>query len=700
MNTPRTFDDMDSKGSEGTELVGSDGRWLPLVSATLRAVAGGGLARVVLEQTFENPHEDVLRVTYKMPLPADGAVSGYEFTVGGRTIAGRVEPKAEARERFEQAIADGRTAALLEEQRADIFTQEIGNIPAGERVTARITVDQRLAWLPEGEWELRFPTVLGPRYVGAEDTEADARAVHVEVAKPGAIRARLHLEVEVRDELAPGRRLESPSHAITPSTTATCVLEALEGAKLDRDVVVRWAVGARDVGASLAVARPSRGQPHADLSYGLVTIVPPLPEAGFAAAPRDLIVLLDTSGSMGGSPLDQAKCVVSTLVESLGGEDTIELIEFSSSPRAWKRSAVQATAPNKKEAIRWVRALRAGGSTEMYSAIKEGLRAIRPGAQRQVVLVSDGYVGGEQKIVELLHERLPADCRMHVVGVGSAVNRSLAVSLSRAGRGAEILVGPDEDAERATKRLVDRMARAILTDVAIQGDAVIEVAPEHVPDVYAGAPVVCGVKLAAAGGKLVVTGKLAGGGTWRRELRVPALEAGEGDPAVVALFGREHVADLEMRWTIGRETEVIDRNIERVGVVFQIATRMTSWVAVDTVRSVDPRSGSRLLVQTQPQELPYGTSLESFGLASAGAHAPSGALLHAASAYGGAAPRQQAMGRVRAAPPAGLPPMKPSAAMITGPLATKKARRSWIWVMLVVIFALLAIAALLLRHWR
>jgi Ca-activated chloride channel homolog len=156
----------------GCELVTKDGRTLPLVATHLRAECAGGLARYVLEQTFVNVHDETLHVTYKLPLPADGAVSGYAFQIGMRTVSGRVDPKETARARFEQAIAEGKTAALLEQERPDVFTQQIGNIPANETIIARITVDAPLAWLPEGEWEMRFPTVIGPRYA-SERSERD-----------------------------------------------------------------------------------------------------------------------------------------------------------------------------------------------------------------------------------------------------------------------------------------------------------------------------------------------------------------------------------------------------------------------------------------------------------------------------------------------------------------------------------------------
>ncbi len=597
----------------GAELVTADGRSLPLVGARLLAEAEGGLARIVLEQTFENHHEETLRVTYRMPLPADGAVSGYEFRVGDRTVTGRVEPKAQARERFEQAIVAGKTAGLLEQQRADIFTQEIGNIPSRATIVARITVDLRLAWLPEGQWELRFPTVIGPRYVGTGDTAETVAAVRIAVAEQTD--ARVHLELRVRDEVTRDRTVESPSHRLAAGfERGNYTLAARSGERLDRDIVVRWSVAQQSVGVALAVARPEASAAHATCAYGLLTIVPPAPEAKQDAFARDLIVLLDTSGSMDGAPLAQAQKVVAAILDSLGERDRIEVIEFSSNPRPWRDQPVPATRENKADAIRWVRALRAGGATEMHTAVMGALHSLRPHAQRQVVLVTDGYIGGEQQIVDLCHERLPAGCRLHVVGVGSAVNRSLATALSRAGRGAEVLVGLDEDVERPAQRLLARTIAPVLTDLVITGDAVVEHAPEHVPDVFTGAPLRAAVKLSPGGGELIVRGNLAHG-TWERRIQIPATRPGTGAPGIVALFAREHVADLETRWTIGREAQQIDKAIEKLGVVFQISTRHTSWIAIDDEVSVDPSRGSRH--ETQPQELPAGTSIASFGLAGA-----------------------------------------------------------------------------------
>jgi Ca-activated chloride channel family protein len=603
--------------TRGAEVVTRDGRSLPLVSARLRAEAQGGIARLVLEQRFENRYAETLHVTYRMPLPADGAVSGYAFEIAGRTIVGRVDRRRAAREQFERAIASGKTAALLEQERADIFTQSIGNLPAGEALTARMTIDQKLAWLPDGEWELRFPTVIGPRYIGPAETDADARATAVETRASG-VDARLQIAIKIGDAIIAGRTAASPSHSLQIGDDGLVELRDVAGARLDRDIVVRWPVAGAAVGLSLEVARPERPMGHDGHegheehegqgdAFGLLTIVPPAREAKAQAIARDLIVLVDTSGSMSGGPLDKARQVVAMLIESLGEDDRLELIKFSSRPRRYKPDAVHATRGEKQAAIRWLRGLQAGGGTEMRSAVIEAMRALRPGSQRQVVLATDGYIGGEEQIVQQLHHDLPRSCRLHFLGVGSSVNRTLSTSVARAGRGAEVLCDLDEDAERAAKRLIDRTRMPILTNVTLAGSALIERAPEHLPDVFEGSPLVAAVKLRA--GELVVRGELARG-AWEERLEVipPRFpRASAGNQAIVALFGREHVADLETRAFAGDTT---DAEIERTGLVFQIATRFTSWIAIDEARTVTGPSWH----ENMPQALPYGTTASAFGL--------------------------------------------------------------------------------------
>ncbi len=618
--------------SSGGTLVCPDGRALPLRQTSLRARAKGGVARTIVRQTFVNPYDEALEVSYQLPLPVDGAVSGFRFELDGVEVVGEVDRKHRARERYEQAIVEGRTAALLEQERPNLFTQRVGNIPPRSSLVAEVTVDQRLTWLDEGAWEWRFPTVVGPRYMGAAGRVADADRVRVEVSER-PLAHRMVMELTVADAIPSGHRPESSSHALEALDASLSNDPALwgyrsaplregegaarvgfrdrEGVRLDRDVVVRWPVAEREPGLSLDAVRAPEGASDKGGAYGLLTIVPPRAEARMRALPRDLIFLIDTSGSMGGRPLEQAARVASAMIDTLSDDDRIELIEFSSSPRRWRPSAVSATDANRRAAIEWVTALRAGGATEMRSALLEALRPLRPGAQRQVVLITDGYIGFEREIVETVYQKLPSGCRLHTLGVGSSVNRALTGPAAQAGRGLEVVVGIDDDAERAARRMVERTDAPLVTELVVEGDGVEEVSPSRLPDLFAASPVLVSLRLGRPGSTVRVRGKTARG-TWEQTLRVPEPAPYERAAAVRARFARDRVEDHELHLAAGGFASEIDREIEALGVSYQIATRLTSWVAISHKVTVDPEAKRRS--EQQPQEMVHGLSAEGLGL--------------------------------------------------------------------------------------
>lgn len=595
--------------SGGGVLVSLEGKTLPLRGVSLQAVAEAGLARVILGQLFANPYEEPLKVVYSIPLPAEGAVGGYEVRIGPRVIRGVIDTRKAAREKFEEALVEGKIASILDQERTSVFTQELGNVPPHTEVEVRLTIDHRLAWLNEGMWEWRFPTVVSPRYLGAEGRVPDADRIEQPVAE-GDTGIRTSMELEIGDDLAGMRPPVSVSHAIAVSGSKVTLPEA--GAALDRDIVVRWGAARPQSELHLRSARPGAGSALAGSAYGLLTIVPPA-VAG-EPLPRDLIVLIDTSGSMSGLPLQQAKRLVRSAIETLGDADSLEMIAFSSAPRRWKRRAVQAKAEARREAVDWVGGLTANGGTEMVSAIEEALTPLREGTQRQVVLVTDGQIGFETEVVHRLRDTLPEGSRLHAVGVGSAVNRSLTRPAARAGRGVEIIVDLGEDAGRGAARLTAALRNPVVVDLSISGSALAEAAPRRPADLLAGAPILAGLRLKPEGGDLIVRGRTASG-EWEQHLAVPPTGEGAGSPAIVALFGREKVEDLEMDLAAGAERRTIERDIERTGLEYGIATRLTSWVAVSEEPDVDPKLPVRR--ERIPQTLPYGVSAEGLGLRAA-----------------------------------------------------------------------------------
>jgi Ca-activated chloride channel family protein len=589
-----------SHPSSGGRLVARDGREAILREAKLQVDAGGGIARTLLVQRFVNPYAEPLNLTYQLALPADGAVAEFSFRIGERFVIGEIDRRESARERFEQAILEGRTAALVEQDRSSVFTQEIGNVPPQSEVVATTTVDQRLAWLAEGAWEWRFPTVVAPRYLGRAGRVPDASRISVDVVE-GAPPARLSLELTVSDALA--GEPSSPAHTLrrVPDGGSAARLVGGEVA-LDRDIVVRWPVATASAATRLEVSRAG-GERLAGRCFGLLTLVPPRPDPSRARIARDLIVMIDASGSMRGHPFEQARRIAHALVRSLDESDTLELIAFANAPLRFHASAARASGALRSAAHEWLDGLEAGGATEMAQAIEAALVPLREGSQRQVVLITDGLIGFESEIVAKLLGRLPASARLHTVGVGPAPNRSLTAGAARAGRGVEVLVAPGEDGTLAAERLLAHVGAPLVTQLEVSGSALRGSAPIRLRDLAAGAPVLVSLELDPAGGDLALLGE----GLARRHA-VPAVEPG-GNPALARLFARERVEDLELRAAAG---ESVNAEIESLGLSFQIATRCTSWVAIDQQPSVDPRSPVRRV--RIPQALPEGTSIEGLGL--------------------------------------------------------------------------------------
>jgi Ca-activated chloride channel family protein len=577
-----------------------------------------------------------------MPLPVDGAVLGYTVTIGGRVIRGEIEARGKAEARYREALYRGQTAGRLEQDRADTFLQRLGNVPAGTDVRVEIEMLQPLAFAAGDEpaaggepgegreacatgrtagaphWVYHFPTVVGVRYQGSPGRVPDAGRLDVDRDAGGGIPARFGLHLTVADGIAGSGGVTSSSHAIVAASAADGTpVRLAEDARLDRDVVVRWTAAKPEVGVRIV---EGRGAGSDDGRYALVTITPPAGDA--AAHARDLTVLLDASGSMQGGPIAIAKDVIESLLQSLGAEDRFEVLAFSNHVRRVTRGLLPAEQAVIRRAVRDVRAIHAGGGTEMAHALGEALRPLRGGSQRQVVLVTDGDIGFVQEVIAKARN-MPAGVRVNVVGIGPAPNRSLTRFLARAGRGVELLANDDAGAAECATRLRTATARPVLTEVRFGGTAVLGVAPAKPRDVLAGQPLVLAVELRPRGGTLEVSGQLAGSKSvwaWRVEVPAAGAAAGETGPAIAttplpvgALYGREAIADLEAEAGSGdADVQEVDGRIEALGLRHRITSRRTSLVAICEEPATDPnapRRREKLVV-----ELPAGISAEGVGL--------------------------------------------------------------------------------------
>jgi len=269
---------------------------------TIHARAENGVALTTLTQTYANPYDEPLEVHYTLPLPADGATLGFTMTLGTRTITSEVHSAEEAARIYDRAIEAGHAAALMQQHRADTFTQQLGNLPPGTEATIEIHVLHPLAFTPNKEWEYRFPTVVGVRYHGEPGRVEDSKKLDPDRADEDGTPVRASFELRVDGE----KKFEK--HDL----------------RLDRDIVERWRAVEADVAARIVEGRGLEGDAG---RYALVTVTPP--EEPKEVAPRDLTILIDASGSMTGRPLESAKEITARILESLRDEDRFELLAFS-----------------------------------------------------------------------------------------------------------------------------------------------------------------------------------------------------------------------------------------------------------------------------------------------------------------------------------------------------------------------------------
>jgi uncharacterized protein with von Willebrand factor type A (vWA) domain len=372
---------------------------------------------------------------------------------------------------------------------------------------------------------------------------------------------------------------------------------------LDRDIAIRWSSARQAPGCTLRTSRPGSS---AD-TYGLLTVVPPATSE--VTFDRDLVLLLDVSGSMAGRPLDCLKTIVAALIDSLSDPDRLEMIAFSSRVVAYRTEPALATAAERRKARTWVERLEAGGGTELIPAIHAALQPLRADVPRQVIIVTDGLIGFESDAVRAIRDDLPRGSRLHAVGVGSASNRAFLRPAAKAGRGVEILVDLG-DAASAAERIVAATRQPVVVDVKLEGTALQEPAAA-VPDVLSGAPVLASLRLRPEGGTLKVLGRTAHG-SWQEQLEVPETAPGFGLPAIRTLWARETIERLELDLACGGPRDAIECRIEQIALEHSVASRLTSWVAIAEEPSVDPREPIR--VERIPQALPYGMSASGLGL--------------------------------------------------------------------------------------
>ncbi|HVI03531.1 MAG TPA: VIT domain-containing protein [Enhygromyxa sp.] len=564
---------------------------LPLQHTKFDTVVVGTVAETTVTQLFANPFDQPIEAIYMFPLHERAAVDDYRLTVGSRSIRGQIETREQARRIYERAKHEGHTAGLLEQQRPNVFTQHVANIAPGESVEISIHVVQPLEQ-EDGVFSLVLPTVVGPRYVPS--TVHDADKITAPIIPQGYVTcADLDVAIAIESGLRP-RTLRSKFHAIDIERERDVVRIELDRAAgpvvANRDFVLSWDLGQSQPQAAIV----------ADGAHFTLTVQPPKLAPNQEVVPRELVFVVDTSGSMDGEPIAIAKALMRRALAGLRPDDTFTVLNFADGVAGLSDTLLTADPHNVGKGLAYVDSMVGAGGTSMTAGIHAALDLPRePGRMRIVLFLTDGFIGNEAEVLSVVEQKL-GNARLFSLGIGSSPNRYLLDGIAEVGRGVAAYAGVREDIDPVMDLFYERTEAPVLSDLEIdwQGLAVAELYPDTLPDLFAGqALTVFGRYEGAPSGKIVLRGEANGAA-----IAIPvSFDIAEADAltGVSSLWARRKIDAL-----LG--AHATRQAITEVALQHRILTEFTSFVAVDEAGVVDDFGGAVPTV-VQALSLPEGT---------------------------------------------------------------------------------------------
>ena len=625
----------------------------PLKHTDVKADIAGFIARVTVTQTFHNPYDEKIEAVYVFPLPHTAAIDDMTMTVGDRRIVGLIKRRAEAQALYQEAIKQGKTASLLEQERPNIFTQSVGNIQPKDEVCIEISYVDVLDY-DMGTYEFHFPMVVGPRYIpgtptskmpelpdelegkvgeleapldapleGADpsgtgvapdtDRVPDASRITPLVLKPGYRTAHdISLAVSL-DAGVPIQDIQIVNHtadvARVEASGATAVLSPADSIP-NKDFVMKYAVVGEK--PELAVLAHSKG---AEQGYFMLMIQPKLDAELAEAPPREIVFLVDISGSMNGAPTQKVKETMHHFLRRTKPNDTLQVITFAGRAAKLFEKSVPATQMNIEHALNFTQQIRSGGGTEMLKAIKLVLNEpVDPERVRIAVMLTDGYIGNEGEIIAEVDKRSGDQIRFWAIGIGSSPNRYLIDGVAKHGGGMAKMLELNTDPGPLVEQIAERIHRAQLAKIQIDWNdlSVYETYPRRIPELWAGRPVVMFGRYGAGGSKEIRLSGNAEGKPLKYKLRVTLPDAQPVHDVLSKVWARKKIEDLSGQLHAVDASEIVEE-ITHIALNHRLMTQYTSFVAVDEndMQPINQEAKAPRQVVV-PVPLPEGTDFRGF----------------------------------------------------------------------------------------
>jgi Ca-activated chloride channel family protein len=578
---------------------------LPLKDTRVEIAVSGVIADVKVVQTYRNLGARPINASYVFPASTRAAVYAMRMRIGDQVIVAKIKEREAAAQEFETAKQQGKSASLLEQNRPNVFSMKLANIMPQEQIEIELRYTELLV-PTDGVYEVVFPTVVGPHYSSQPESSApkDDRWVKSPYLHQGNkptsslhISARISAGVPIQD-------LTCASHKISPQwQTASIAQLSLDDAdpfQGNRDFVLRYRLAGPQIASGLILYQGE------DENFFLYMAQPPERVTNEDIPAREYIFVVDVSGSMEGFPLNTAKRLLRDLIGQLRPSDLFNVVLFAGDSTTLSPKSLQANQENISSAIRLLEGQRGSGGTELLAAIKQAMSLPREAnISRSVVLVTDGYISGEQGVFDYIRENLD-QCNVFSFGIGSAVNRYLIEGVAKAGMGEPFIVTEEAEASAIANKFREYIQTPLLTDIHIRsvGFDTYDVNPVHLPDLMARRPVILfGKWRGPVSGSFELHGKT-GHGDYMTSLDVAGLQPDESNRALRYLWARSRISELS---DYGSRNLAADRvsSITSLGLKYSLLTQYTSFIAVREVVT-NPLGTAKNVDQALP--LPLGVS--------------------------------------------------------------------------------------------
>ena len=602
----------------------------PLKHTAVKAEISGFLSRVTVTQEFENNFAENIEAVYIFPLPQGAAVDDMTMLVGDRTVKGKIMRREEAQAAYTAAKTSGQVASLLDQERPNIFTQSVANILPGERVTITISYVETLKY-ENGTYEFVFPMVVGPRYIPGASDETQSASTSAEIERvpdasriappviPEGMRAGHDISIEIAlDTGVPIDGLNSSTHDVEverPDDHRALVRLKDQSTIPNKDFVFKYDVAGRRIEDALLTHRTGND--------GFFTLIlqPPDRVTVEDVTPKELVFVLDTSGSMQGFPLDKAKETVNLALDRLYPQDTFNLITFSGDTRVLFDQPVFATPENLRKAKKFLDSRKSDGGTEMMKAIRAALKPSDAQAHLRIAcFMTDGQVGNDMEIIAEVQKY--SNARVFAIGFGSGPNRFLLDKMAEYGRGEVAYVTETDDSSNAARQFFERVRDPLLTDISVEwaGLPVKDVYPKSIPDLFGAKPVILSGRYATGGvGVIRLKGKMSGR-DFVREIPVNLPESDPQHDVLAALWARRRIDNLMGQDMSGMQTgqmrDELREAITTLGLQYKLMTQFTSFVAIEDRIVTDTSDPRRVDIPAETPasgSVPSGTSATSVG---------------------------------------------------------------------------------------